>query len=304
LPNLPPAALNGELPDEPVSDVEESDYLDLKEKPQKPISIKCDSVTLPPPLPTQPLEIPKATPEEETQPAVQKSHSKPKLFQPDTQETNESPAPETNRSRIPIDPVQIPQQVTEEISIATKDESVPTHTKPDSPKLEFSLPQPHLAQKEIDQPAPLPPLPPDQSFVQSNHPKILTAIHGQLLPNGGSMHIRLDPPELGALAVQIDVRDGVVTASFQTSNDQATRLLSHSLTQLRTTLESAGITVEKLQVQQSPREHFASGNNDRDRHPNQQAYERSGHDDRQRREMLQRLWRRLTVGRDNLDLVA
>ncbi|HEV8293524.1 MAG TPA: flagellar hook-length control protein FliK, partial [Tepidisphaeraceae bacterium] len=125
-----------------------------------------------------------------------------------------------------------------------------------------------------------------------------------LLPNGGSMHIRLDPPELGALNVQIDVRDGIVTAFFQTSNDEATRLLSHSLTQLRTTLESAGVSVDKLQVQQSPREHFNSSSRDNDRSPNQQAYERSAHDDRQRREMLQRLWRRLTVGRDMLDLVA
>jgi flagellar hook-length control protein FliK len=118
------------------------------------------------------------------------------------------------------------------------------------------------------------------------------------------MHIRLDPPELGALTVQIDVRDGIVTASFQTSNDEATRLLSHSLTQLRTTLESAGVTVEKLQVQQSPREQFTSSSHDRDRNPRQQAYEHSAQDDRQRREMLQRLWRRLTIGRDTLDLVA
>ena len=118
------------------------------------------------------------------------------------------------------------------------------------------------------------------------------------------MHIRMDPPELGALSVQIDVRDGIVNASFQTSNDEATRLLSHSLTQLRTTLESAGITVEKLQVQQAPREHFNSNSRESDRGPQQQAYERSAHDDRQRREMLQRMWRRPTVGRDELDLVA
>lgn len=118
------------------------------------------------------------------------------------------------------------------------------------------------------------------------------------------MHIRLDPPELGALNVQIDVRDGILTASFQTSNDEATRLLSHSLMQLRATLESAGVSVEKLQVQQAPREHFTSNSNDHGRGPRQQAYERSAHDDRQRREMLQRMWRRLTVGRDMLDLVA
>ena len=122
------------------------------------------------------------------------------------------------------------------------------------------------------------------------------------------MHIRMDPPELGALSVQIDVHDGVVAATFGTSNDEATRLLSHSLGQLRQTLEAAGISVDKLQVQQAPREHFSGGPNsnsrEQERSSGQQAYERSARDDQQRREMLQRMWKRVTVGRDMLDLVA
>jgi hypothetical protein len=81
---------------------------------------------------------------------------------------------------------------------------------------------------------------------------------------------------------------------------------SSSLGQLRQTLESAGVSVDKLQVTQAPREHFTSNSNSRvqDRSPQQQAYERSARDDQQRREMLQRMWKRLTVGRDMLDLVA
>ena len=300
-----PLLLNLQLLDDGAAEPEvEDEELPLGEKPQKLAESKCDSTQLPVPLPTQPLDIQLPSDSQEP-PAIQENAPKTKPIQPRKTIPNDEPAPrETKKSEPKIESIQIPQEIADDSPPPSK-ETAPSvdHPKLEAPKSEFTLPQPHLAQNEIDAPA-SPPLPAEQSFIQSNHPKIITAIHGELLPNGGSMHIRLDPPELGALAVQIDVRDGIVNASFQTSNDEATRLLSHSLTQLRTTLESAGVTVEKLQVQQAPREHFNSSNNDRDRNPRQQAYEHSSHDDRQRREMLQRMWRRLTVGRDMLDLVA
>jgi flagellar hook-length control protein FliK len=290
-----------ELPEEPTPDPEE--------KPQKQPAPKCDSADIPAPLPTQPLDIKLPSPSQD-QPIVQDAAPKSKPIRPEKislpklKESDESAPKEDKKPDPNIASIQIPQELTDDTPPPAQDTApAPDRPKLDTPKPEFTLPQLHLAPKEFDPPAAAPP-PPDQSFIQSNHPQILTAIHGQLLPNGGSMHIRLDPPELGALSVQIDVRDGIVTASFQTSNDEATRLLSHSLTQLRTTLESAGVSVDKLQVQQSPREQFNSNSHDREPGPRQQAYERSAHDDRQRREMLQRMWRRLTIGRDNLDLVA
>jgi hypothetical protein len=283
------------LPDQPVllSDVQETEIeeVDAEEKPKESIT-GFDAVTLPPPFPTQPVETPKSTYEPESQ-----------LINPAAGQGDFPEKPKQRETK--MEALQIPKQVSEEIPVPDKDDSAPpTHPKAEQAKIEFILPQPHLVQNEIEAPTPRPSLPPEQAFIQFNHPKILTAMHSELLPNGGSMHIRLDPPELGALAVQIDVRDGIVTASFQTSNDEATRLLSHSLGQLRSMLESAGVNVEKLQVQQAPREHFNSNSQDRDRSPNQQAYDRSAHDDQQRREMLQRMWRRLTIGRDMLDLVA
>ena len=73
----------------------------------------------------------------------------------------------------------------------------------------------------------------ESQFADANHPKIVSGITGRLLPNGGAMQLRLDPPELGAMQIKVEMRDGVMTASFETSNDQATRLLSHSLGDLR-----------------------------------------------------------------------
>ena len=116
------------------------------------------------------------------------------------------------------------------------------------------------------------------------------------------MQIRLDPPELGALQVTVEMRNGVMSATFQTSNDDATRLLSHSMGQLKTALESQGVTVEKIQVQQSPRDQqSASG---QDSAAQQQRDEASARQEQQRREMLQKMWRRVSGVQEPVDLVA
>src|SRR6185312_7102066 len=94
---------------------------------------------------------------------------------------------------------------------------------------------------------------PEGDFAQTNHTRIVSEVRGQLLPHGGTMQIRLDPPELGALKVMVEMRDGVMNATFQTSNENATQLLSHSLNQLKHVLETQGVSVERIQVQQAPK---------------------------------------------------
>jgi len=150
--------------------------------------------------------------------------------------------------------------------------------------------------------APPPPPPaPDAQFAAENHPRIISGIRGELIPGGGTMHIRLDPPELGALQVTVHMEDGVMSAMFQTSTDDATRLLSHSLSQLKHVLETQGVSVEKLHVQQSPRDERQSFD---DAHQQRQSEYSSAQHEQQRREMLRRMWRRLTDGSDPLDMVA
>jgi flagellar hook-length control protein FliK len=159
-------------------------------------------------------------------------------------------------------------------------------------------------------PAPAPPATPpaaharELDFAGANHDRIVTSLRTELLPNGGTMRIRLDPPELGALQVTVRMLDGVMTASFETSTEQATRMLSHTLGQLKQVLETQGVAVERLQVQQSARhEQGSSGNDDpqqRQPHPDDQ----SSRQEQQRREMLRRLWRRMGLIHDPLDMVA
>ncbi len=146
------------------------------------------------------------------------------------------------------------------------------------------------------------PVTPEAQFVSTNHPSIVTGIHGKLLPNGGTMTLRLDPPELGALQVSVHMRDGVMTAAFETSNDQATRLVSHSLSQLKSALESAGMSVEKLHVQQSPRQE--SGDSSDRQSSQRDDQQQEARQEQQRRQMLNRMWRKLAGGEDPLDLVA
>lgn len=148
------------------------------------------------------------------------------------------------------------------------------------------------------------PLAPEK-FADANHPTIVSTVRGQLLPSGGTMQIRLDPPELGALLVQVSVRDGVIDASFQTSNADATQLLSHSLTQLKHSLESQGVTVDKLQVSQAPRSERADQQNDpkNSQQQGQNGFDWERHSNQQRKEMLKRMWAKLGAG-DPLDLVA
>lgn len=139
------------------------------------------------------------------------------------------------------------------------------------------------------------------SFAEVNHPRIITAIRSQLLPDGGTMQLRLDPPELGTITVRIDLRDGAVAAAFQTTNDQTTQLLSHSLGQLKHALESQGVSVEKLQVERTPQEHRAGTSpDDSQQHQDQSSQQQ----EQQRRELLRRMWRRLSGGADPLDVTA
>lgn len=162
---------------------------------------------------------------------------------------------------------------------------------------------PKLMPAVANAPAAPPPVAPEAQFAQANHAGIVTALRSEIAGSNGTMHIRLDPPELGALQVTVRMRDGIMSAAFETSNDQATKLLSHTLGQLKQVLESQGVTIDKLHVQQSARSDKPSSGEDNSR---QQPHQDGGsaRQEQQRKEMIRRMWRRLGVGNDPLDLVA
>ncbi len=67
--------------------------------------------------------------------------------------------------------------------------------------------------------------------------------------HGGAMKMRLHPPELGDLRVQMSVVRGVVTAQFQAATPEAHAMLERNMSVLRSALEQQGLTVERLAVQ-------------------------------------------------------
>jgi flagellar hook-length control protein FliK len=148
----------------------------------------------------------------------------------------------------------------------------------------------------------LPPPPPEAQFAAANHANIVSGIQAKLLPGGGSMSLRLDPPELGALQVRVEMKGGVMTASFETSSDQTAKLLSHSLTDLKTSLEAQGVSVEKIHVTQVPKQQSSSGDSRQDTSDN--GKDTATQQEKQRKDMVRRMWRKLMKGQDPVDLVA
>lgn len=73
-----------------------------------------------------------------------------------------------------------------------------------------------------------------------------------LRQGGGSVLLRLQPEALGALKVRLDLHEGVVTARFEASSDQARQLLDEGLPELKAALEARGLAVERLEVRAAP----------------------------------------------------
>ncbi|MHC4766072.1 MAG: flagellar hook-length control protein FliK [Planctomycetota bacterium] len=96
------------------------------------------------------------------------------------------------------------------------------------------------------------PAPPNaQSQDQPNQfvNRVVRGLSAMINQRGGVLNMRLQPPELGQLRVQMTIARGVVTAQFQPATTEVQALLDRSLGTLRTALESHGLAVERLSVQ-------------------------------------------------------
>lgn len=97
--------------------------------------------------------------------------------------------------------------------------------------------------------------------------QVLRGLNAMVNQRGGVLNMRLEPPELGQLRVQMTIARGVVTAQFHASTQQAQALLDQSMASLRSALENHGLTVDRLTVTTSA--------------PNQHADVRDGQSDEQ-----------------------
>ncbi len=65
---------------------------------------------------------------------------------------------------------------------------------------------------------------------------------------GGTLQLRLSPPELGSLRLELTVKDGVMTAALETETPAARRVLLDHLPALRDRLAEQNIRVERFDV--------------------------------------------------------
>ncbi len=83
------------------------------------------------------------------------------------------------------------------------------------------------------------------------HPATQLAAKGiGLLANqrGGAITMRLEPPALGQLRIELQINQGAVVADFTAASPEARVLLEANLGMLRERLESQGLSVERISV--------------------------------------------------------
>jgi flagellar hook-length control protein FliK len=88
---------------------------------------------------------------------------------------------------------------------------------------------------------------------------VARGLSASVLQRGGTMNISLIPETLGQVRVEMTLDRGVVGVSLEASSAAAQDLLEGSLPMLRSTLESKGLSVERLSVHLSPQAAVASG---------------------------------------------
>lgn len=66
--------------------------------------------------------------------------------------------------------------------------------------------------------------------------------------NDGHIQLRLSPPELGSLRIEISVRNGVLTANLETETSDARRVVLDNLPALRQRLADQEIRIDRFQV--------------------------------------------------------
>ena len=71
---------------------------------------------------------------------------------------------------------------------------------------------------------------------------------GVINQNGGSVTLRLHPPEMGVVRIEMSVENNTVRAQFQAESESVRNLLTHRIASLQRTLESQGMNVDRITI--------------------------------------------------------
>ena len=82
-----------------------------------------------------------------------------------------------------------------------------------------------------------------------NTARLTRGLANAVQQRGGAVTLRLTPPEMGTVRIQMQISGTSVSASFHAESSSAQTLLTTQLAQLRSALESKGMSVDRLTVQ-------------------------------------------------------
>ncbi len=82
-----------------------------------------------------------------------------------------------------------------------------------------------------------------------NAARITRGIENAVKQRGGSLTIRMSPPDMGIVKLELEMKGGAVTARLQAEHDSVRQMLTQKITQLHSALEGQGLQVDKLTVQ-------------------------------------------------------
>lgn len=100
--------------------------------------------------------------------------------------------------------------------------------------------------------SPLPIPEPPENTPDPNVARVARGLQNAIAQRGGSVTLRLQPPELGLVRIELAVANGAASVRFQADDESVRSLLSHQMSSLRHALERHGLSVERMDVQQAP----------------------------------------------------
>lgn len=98
----------------------------------------------------------------------------------------------------------------------------------------------------------------DTDNTQLNTARISRGLQNAVNLKGGAVTLRLTPPEMGTVRIQLQIQNGTVNAQFHAETESTRTMLNQQMAHLRSALESQGLNVERLGVQTM---HNTSGSN-------------------------------------------
>ncbi len=117
---------------------------------------------------------------------------------------------------------------------------------------------------------------------QANIGRILHVIRSNVGERQSQLTVQLDPPELGRLKIDVRLVDNQMRLNIVTETHEARQVLSERFEQLRSALESQGITVNRFEIQtREPQAQHPQWQNPQHQHGQHNQNFDSGRQDRQ-----------------------